>query len=116
MTGYFVVPDGIDDPLRPSGGNRYDRKVNALLGLSELVAAPGGLAQAIAAIPPGSTVLVDRNVHKSVVASLILVGANPVWLRPCWDQQRQVAHPATAETVAAALKQHPDASAVVMSR
>jgi arginine decarboxylase len=35
---------------------------------------------------PGSRVLVDRNVHKSVVASLILAGAEPVWLRFCWDQ------------------------------
>src|SRR4051812_31064690 len=34
---------------------------------------------------PGQTVLVDRNVHKSVVASLILAGATPVWLRPRWD-------------------------------
>ena len=43
---------------------------------------------------PGRTILVDRNVHKSVVASLILAGAQPVWLRPCWDHQRQIAHPA----------------------
>src|SRR5690348_13785283 len=34
---------------------------------------------------PGQKVLVDRNVHKSVVASLILAGVEPVWLRPCWD-------------------------------
>src|SRR6266480_2295625 len=39
---------------------------------------------------PGRKVLVDRNVHKSVVASLILGGADPVWLRPCWDHQRQI--------------------------
>ena len=34
---------------------------------------------------PGQKVLVDRNVHKSVVASLILAGITPVWLRPCWE-------------------------------
>ncbi len=38
---------------------------------------------------PGQKVLVDRNVHKSVVASLILAGALPVWLRPSWDHERQ---------------------------
>jgi arginine decarboxylase len=33
---------------------------------------------------PGKKILVDRNVHKSVVASLILASAEPVWLRPRW--------------------------------
>jgi glycosyltransferase involved in cell wall biosynthesis len=27
-TAYFVVPDGIDDPERPSGGNTYDRHLS----------------------------------------------------------------------------------------
>ncbi|MEU4221120.1 aminotransferase class V-fold PLP-dependent enzyme [Actinoplanes sp. NPDC026623] len=63
---------------------------------------------------PGKKILVDRNVHKSVVASLILAGADPVWLRPRWDQQRQIAHPATAHDVEQALDHHPDVSAVLM--
>ncbi|MEU8815397.1 aminotransferase class V-fold PLP-dependent enzyme [Actinoplanes sp. NPDC048796] len=63
---------------------------------------------------PGRKVLVDRNVHKSVVASLILAGAEPVWLRPRWDAENQIAHPATASDVAAALKREPDVSAVLM--
>jgi glycosyltransferase involved in cell wall biosynthesis len=29
---YFVVPDGIDDPVRPSGGNTYDRHLCRELG------------------------------------------------------------------------------------
>jgi len=29
---YFVMPDGIDDPLRPSGGNTYDRQLCRELG------------------------------------------------------------------------------------
>src|SRR3954454_1900966 len=63
---------------------------------------------------PGQKILVDRNVHKSVVASLILAGAEPVWLRPSWDHENQIAHPATAETVAEALRRHPDVSSVLM--
>jgi arginine decarboxylase len=63
---------------------------------------------------PGRTVLVDRNVHKSVLASLILAGADPVWLRPRWDHDRQLAHPATADDVSAALAAHPEVSAVVV--
>src|SRR3954454_8194036 len=63
---------------------------------------------------PGRKILVDRNVHKSVVASLILAGAEPVWLRPRWDHERQIAHPATADDVAEALRREPDLSAVLM--
>ena len=63
---------------------------------------------------PGRKVLVDRNVHKSVVGSLILAGAEPVWLRPRWDHAREIAHPATAPDVAEALRRHPDITSVVM--
>ncbi|MFC3385107.1 aminotransferase class I/II-fold pyridoxal phosphate-dependent enzyme [Couchioplanes azureus] len=63
---------------------------------------------------PGKKILVDRNVHKSVVASLILAGAEPVWLRPRWDAENQIAHPASADDVAAALREHRDLSAALM--
>jgi glycosyltransferase involved in cell wall biosynthesis len=71
---HMVVPDGIDDPRRPSGGNVYDRR--AIDGLHTLgwevreVAVPGGwpepdtaaregLGAAIAAVPDGDLVVVD---------------------------------------------------------
>src|SRR3954447_1321861 len=63
---------------------------------------------------PGDKVLVDRNVHKSVVASLILAGIEPAWLRPCWDHQREIAHPASTEAVAAELGRHPDIAATIL--
>jgi glycosyltransferase involved in cell wall biosynthesis len=59
VSAYFVVPDGIDDPLRPSGGNHYDRRVNDLLGLTELATTPAGLGATLAGVPSGSTVLID---------------------------------------------------------
>jgi arginine decarboxylase len=60
---------------------------------------------------PGKKILVDRNVHKSVVASLILAGAEPVWLRPRWDAERQIAHPAPVSDVEEMLGRHPAVSA-----
>ncbi|MEV6843552.1 aminotransferase class I/II-fold pyridoxal phosphate-dependent enzyme [Actinoplanes sp. NPDC051411] len=63
---------------------------------------------------PDKKILIDRNVHKSVVASLVLAGARPVWLRPRWDHERQIAHPATARDVEAALERDPDVSAVLI--
>jgi glycosyltransferase involved in cell wall biosynthesis len=71
---HVVVPDTIDDPLRPSGGNRYDRKVCGRLAGGgwgvHLHAIPdawprlgrsGGeaLARVVSHIPDGAVVLVD---------------------------------------------------------
>jgi len=73
-TVHAVLPDGIDDPARPSGGNVYDRHVCdglAALGWSVHEHAVGGfwnrpdaaafgaLADAVGEIPDGDLVLVD---------------------------------------------------------
>jgi len=63
---------------------------------------------------PGRKVLVDRNVHKSVVASLILGGIEPIWLRPNWDHERQIAHPARLDAAEEALRADPDIAAVIV--
>jgi hypothetical protein len=71
---HVVVPAGIDDPARVSGGNRYDRKVcDGLRDGGWTVAelpAPGswprpdaaaldGLARSLDALPAGALVVVD---------------------------------------------------------
>lgn len=78
---HVVVPDGIDDPRRPSGGNVYDRRVcRGLAALGWSVhehSVPGrwprpdapsrsAVAAALARIPSGSVVLVD-----GLVASVV---------------------------------------------
>jgi glycosyltransferase involved in cell wall biosynthesis len=62
---HFVVPEGIDDPARPSGGNTFDRRVCdglAALGWQVHVhEAPShdALAAALTRIPDGAVVLLD---------------------------------------------------------
>jgi len=59
---HVIVPQGIDDPARPSGGNTYDRRVCdglAALGWAVHEHAVGDLARALAGIPDGAVVLVD---------------------------------------------------------
>ena len=92
---HVVVPDGIDDPRRPSGGNVYDRR--ACRGLGALGwsvhehAVPGrwprpdaparaAVAAALARVPPGALVLVD-----GLVASVV-----PEVLEPEADRLRLV--------------------------
>jgi glycosyltransferase involved in cell wall biosynthesis len=87
---HVVVPDGIDDPSRPSGGNVYDRR--ACRGLAALgwsvreQTVPGrwprpdapsraAVAAALARVPSGAVVLVDGLVA-SVVPEVLEPEAN----------------------------------------
>jgi glycosyltransferase involved in cell wall biosynthesis len=78
-----VAPDGFDDPGRPSGGNIYDQRVCAGLAASgwdvRITGVAGGwpagdsgrLAQALAAIPDGETVLIDGLIASPAAAQLL---------------------------------------------
>ncbi|SDK51736.1 aminotransferase class I/II-fold pyridoxal phosphate-dependent enzyme [Streptomyces indicus] len=64
---------------------------------------------------PGESLLISRDAHKSVVAGLILSGIEPVWLEPQWDEERHLAHPPSADTVARAFAARPDARGVLIT-
>jgi glycosyltransferase involved in cell wall biosynthesis len=83
---HVVVPDVIDDPARPSGGNTYDRRIcRGLAALAWSVrehAVPGGwprpdaaalaaLAAALNSVPDGSVVLVDGLVGSTAPEILV---------------------------------------------
>jgi len=80
-TVHVVVPDGIDDPLRPSGGNVYDRRVCQGLAVDDWsvheYAVPGRwprpdqaaratLARVLGGIPDNALVLLDGLVASAV--------------------------------------------------
>jgi glycosyltransferase involved in cell wall biosynthesis len=62
-TVHFVVPDGIDDPARASGGNVYDREVcTALRACGWTVirhGVPGSLRDVLRGLPAGPPIVVD---------------------------------------------------------
>jgi glycosyltransferase involved in cell wall biosynthesis len=83
---HVVVPDGVDDPDRPSGGNTYDRRVCDGLNaagwrvLEHVVAGTWPrpatasltrLAAVLAAVPDGSSVLVDGLVASAAPEVLV---------------------------------------------
>ncbi len=61
----FVVPAGIDDPARPSGGNRYDRRViDSLRAIGRVVhehriEGPADLQPLLTGLPDHAVVVVD---------------------------------------------------------
>lgn len=83
---HVVVPEGVEDPLHPSGGNTYDRRLcQALAAVGWSVrtrAVPGAwpwagevarqsLADALGEIPAGSRVLVDGLVASALPEVLV---------------------------------------------
>jgi arginine/lysine/ornithine decarboxylase len=74
----------------------------------------GTQAAVLATCNPGDKILLPRNAHQSAIAALILSGAVPVFIEPITDSVWGIAHSITANSVAAALNQHPDARAVLL--
>lgn len=85
-TVHMVVPEGIDDPRRPSGGNTFDRRVCRGLAsegwtvhVHEVsgswpqpdAAARAALAEVVAGIPDGAVVLLDGLVASPVPEVLV---------------------------------------------
>ncbi len=64
MRVHLLVPEGIDDPLRPSGGNVYDRRLSSGLTelgwtVTELLVSGATVPTALASLPDGALALVD---------------------------------------------------------
>ncbi|MCM3136434.1 aminotransferase class I/II-fold pyridoxal phosphate-dependent enzyme [Paenibacillus polysaccharolyticus] len=64
---------------------------------------------------PGSIVLVQRNVHKSVIHGLMLAGARAVFLEPWVDPESGLAVMPSIETVQAAVQKYPEAKGVFVT-
>ncbi|MBO0847074.1 MAG: aminotransferase class V-fold PLP-dependent enzyme [Nocardioides sp.] len=75
----------------------------------------GNQAFALAVGQPGDTVIVDRTSHRSVLLGLVLAGLRPMWVRPPIHEETGLPLGVEASAVAAALSQHPDARAVLVT-
>jgi arginine decarboxylase len=82
---------GLDDLNNPNGLIlEAQQKAAELFQVDRTVfsvnGASGCLTAACLALGEGGKVLVPRNAHKSIIAGLILSGAEPVWYEPSWDE------------------------------
>ena len=125
-TVHVVVPEGVDDPTRPSGGNTYDRHVCRELGSLGWAVhehhipgawprpdapASAALADVVGRIPDGAVVLLDGLVASAAPAVLVPEAARlrlvvlvhmPLGHRPADDEVRTREH-AVLSTVSAVI-------------
>jgi arginine/lysine/ornithine decarboxylase len=64
------------------------------------------------AVNPGDKIAVPRNSHKSMLGGLVMSGAEPIYMRPEFDEELRMDHCVTPDTVSATLREHPDVAAV----
>ncbi|HHW03241.1 MAG TPA: aminotransferase class I/II-fold pyridoxal phosphate-dependent enzyme [Thermoanaerobacterales bacterium] len=69
-------------------------------------------AMIMAACREGDKILIPRNAHKSVISSIILSGAEPVYLRPEINEEFGITMGITLNEVAGAIRKNPGAKAL----
>ncbi|MGI6129901.1 MAG: aminotransferase class I/II-fold pyridoxal phosphate-dependent enzyme [bacterium] len=112
--------EGMDDLLQPTGIiKEAERLLAQAFGADESFFLINGTSSGLQALivsltHTGDTILVPRNMHKSMVAGLILSGAKPVFLLPEINEDFGIAVGVTPATLEAALKTHPEAKAALL--
>lgn len=85
--------EGLDELANASGciaesQQRTAAHLNAKAVFYGVNGASGMLQAALlAAFQPGDTVVLPRNVHRSIVAALVLTGVRPRWVLPSWQNE-----------------------------
>ena len=111
---------GLDDPHQPSGPIREAQQLAAeAFGADASFFLVNGTtagvqAMVLATCRPGDTLVVARNVHRSIMSAIILTGVIPVFVQPEMDPEFGIALGVTPQTVEPALARHPDARAVLL--
>ena len=90
-----------------------------LYGASQTRFLTNGSTQGIHALimtacKPGDSILLPRNVHRSVLGGLLLSGAEPVFVMPRYDEEKGLLMQIQADDMAIALAENPDCRAVLV--
>lgn len=72
-------------------------------------------AMILSSCNPGDKIIMPRNVHRSAINALILSRAIPVYVNPSVNQAIGIPLGMAVEDVAAAIRQHPDAKALLVN-
>ncbi|TCM88678.1 arginine/lysine/ornithine decarboxylase [Paenibacillus sp. BK033] len=75
----------------------------------------GNLAMILGVCEPGDLLIVQRNVHKSVINGLKLTGARTVFVTPRMDEETGLSTTPSLEVIEEALKLYPEAKGVMLT-
>ncbi|MGA5692539.1 aminotransferase class I/II-fold pyridoxal phosphate-dependent enzyme [Cytobacillus pseudoceanisediminis] len=112
---------GLDDLHSPEGVILEAQKLLAdLYGVPKSFflingSTSGNLAMVMSAAKENETVLVQRNCHKSILNGITLAKAKPVFLAPEFNEEWGVAGGVALETVKEAIRQYPEAKALILT-
>lgn len=113
---------GTDNLYEPTGAIAEAQKLCAdAFGATESIFLTGGstvgvLAMVLATCKPGDKMILGRDCHKSMVAALILLGLEPVFIAPRYDMENALTGYVDEEDVINAIDGNPDAKAVFLTR
>ena len=71
-------------------------------------------AMILAACPPGSSLIVPRNCHKSVINALIMGDIFPVYILPEYDEDKELVTQVSPLAIEEALERNPNAEGVLL--
>lgn len=110
--------DGMDNLQNPTGiiKNSLERaaKIYGTKNTFYLVngSTSGIIALMLGTVKPNDKVLVARNVHKSAINALTLSGASPVWIKPEWNTEWNIASRVSPQKIRQKLDEISDIKAV----
>ncbi|MEI4771539.1 aminotransferase class I/II-fold pyridoxal phosphate-dependent enzyme [Psychrobacillus sp. FJAT-51614] len=117
----FTELTGLDDYHHPEGAIKEAEKLLATAYEAQssffLVngTTVGNLAMIYATCQFGEQIIVQRNAHKSIFHAIELVGAEPIFVTPEWDERTKTASFVSEEIIHKALVAYPHAKAVVLT-
>jgi len=74
----------------------------------------GNLAMILSVCQPGDKIIVQRNVHKSVIHGMMLAKVQPIYLNPEWIPELGITGSITLSQLIDSLQKHPDVKAVFL--
>lgn len=112
--------EGMDDLLQPTGIIKAAEKLLAqAFGAKESFFLINGTSSGLQALiltvcGAGDKILVPRNMHKSMIAGVVLSGAKPIFLAPEINEEFGIALGITTEQLNSAWEAHPEAKAALL--
>ena len=102
-----VIKEAQELAAKAYGADRSYFLVNGTTG--------GNQAMILTACNPGDRVLIARNAHKSVLAGLILSGAQPIFYSPPVDERLHIMLNVTFDETRAAIDAHPECKVLFLT-